>query len=267
LPSIVRGQWSLHLLRAEYAKALELAGELLALGWPGDGHLRRGMVRMYRGDFLAAREDLTEVADSAEGEAGVAALAYLAVVLWNLGEADEAFARSERSLERAEHVGPVGRAQVWGMRSLLHLARGELVAFADWVERTRAYSAEHNVGYWRALSSLLAGWLEDDAALLDASLDAYQRTGARLGLSRFHVLQAEVRLRAGDRAGALAAVGAAERHIAQTGERYCESDVYRFKGQLLRDTAAIERAVAVAREQGAVVLERRAAALLAEAAR
>jgi class 3 adenylate cyclase len=267
VPTILRGQWSFHLLRAEYDKALAFADEMLALGLPGDGHLRRGMVQMYRGDFRAARDDLTVAADLADppqpsgpgGDAGVAALAYLAVVLWNLGEADEALARSERSLELAEHVGPVARAQAWGMRSLLHLARGELAPFADWVERTRAFSAEHNVGYWRALSSLLGGWLEHDAGLLDASLDAYQRSGARLGLSRFYILQADVRLRAGDRAGALAAVRAAERHVAETGERYAESELYRFKGQVLMDPHALQRAVAVAREQGAVMLERRAA--------
>ena len=59
--------------------------------------------------------------------------------------------------------------------------------------------------------------------------------------------------------------------MAATGERYSEAELYRFKGRLLLAagdadgaTAAFERAVAVAREQRAVMLELRAATTLAQ---
>ena len=277
LPVIVRGQWSYHLLRADYDTALAFADETLALGRLADGHVHRGMVHMYRGEFVLARTHLTEAyahyepqqhsGRDAEGDIGVAALAYLSSVLWNLGEADEAQARSDLSLELADRVGgPVAKAQAWGMRSLLHLARLEVDQFAEWVERTRAHSDEHNVGYWRLLSTLLEGWLRRDLAQVDASLDAYRRSGATLGMSRFQLLRADLCLAAGDQAGALAALEASERHIAQTGERYSEADLYRFKARLDPEhaPALLERAIDIARAQGAVLFERRAATQLAD---
>ena len=169
------------------------------------------------------------------------------------------------------------RAQAWGMRSLLHLARSELAELGRWSERAHAHSTEYNVGYWRAFSSLLRGWmqarggeLEAGRRRVDEGLQAYLRSGALLGLSRFYVLRAGLCLMAGDRAGASRDVEAAEQHVEQTGERYAEAELYRFKGRLLIEAdpagarAAFERAVAVARGQSAVLLELRAATELAE---
>src|SRR5204862_256102 len=141
---------------------------------PGaEGHLDRGLVHMYLGEFDLAREHLEQAfaqyqprkqADlvyDAQGDTGVGALAYLAVVLWNLGRAQESIERSDLSLERAEHVGgPVTRAQAWGMRSILHLSRAEPAALGHWVRRTHAHSIDHDLGYWRAVSALLGGWLQ-----------------------------------------------------------------------------------------------------------
>ena len=178
------------------------------------------MLQLYLGDFLGAREHLTEAyanyarrpddAQQAEGDIGVAALAYISAVLWYLGEPEESLERSDLSLELAERVGgPVTRAQAWGMRSLLHLARSEPTEFGRWIERTRAHSVDHNVGYWRALASLLGGWLQARDGELEAGcrrVDGAFRPicapGALLGLSRFYVLRAGLCVMAGDHAGA-----------------------------------------------------------------
>lgn len=299
LAFVLRGQWAFHLLRAEYGTAEGFANEQLELGERSgdaavlaDGHYGRGMVHLYRGEFELARRHLTEAYDrytprtvtdwlsQAEGDTGVAALAYNSSVLWNLGEADESSRRSDLSLELAEQVGgPVTRAQAWGMRALLHLARLEPTEFARWTARTRAHSVDHNVGYWRALASLLDGALRARAgdvatgcALVDGALEAYTRSGSRLGLSRFYVLQADLRLMSGDHGAAFASLDAAEEHMVRTGERYTEAELHRFKGRLLMAqpqpdaeaaTAAFERAVAAAHRQRATLLELRAATTLA----
>ena len=277
LVPIIRGQWAYHLLRAQYAEAEPFADEMLALGERSgdplrlaDGHLRQGMLCMYLGDLLGAREHLSAAhaayarpddRQRAAGDIGVAALAYLSSVLWSLGEPEEALRSSDASLSLEERVGgPVTRAQAWGMRSLLHLARSELVELGRWAERAHAHSTEYNVGYWRAFSSLLLGWvqarrgeLEAGRRRVDEGLHAYLRSGALLGLSRFYVLRAGLCLMAADRPGALRNVEAAEQHVEQTGERYAEAELYRFKGRLLIEAdpagarAAFERAVAVAR--------------------
>jgi tetratricopeptide (TPR) repeat protein len=289
-----------HLLRGEYDVALERADEMLALadraGAPvpvAEGHLDRGLVHMYLGEFDLARKHLNEAftyyqprdhADyvyEAQGDTGVGALAYLAVVLWNLGYADAALARSDLSLERAEHVGgPVTRAQAWGMRSILHLSRAEPAHLGKWTAKTLAHSVDHDLGYWRAVSALLAAWLQGRAGAvseglkrLQAGLEAYAGSRSRLGLPHFQILHADLRRVAGDKVGALDVLARAEEYIEETGERLSESELFRFKGRLLMAgsdpdpdaaTAAFERAAAIAHDQNAKLLELQAVTRLAE---
>jgi predicted ATPase len=294
LVSVIRGQWMFHLLRGQYGTALELANEMLALGERGEhmarlaeGHLYRGLVHMYLASFDLAREHLGEAfigyqrpdrlhhIYEAQGDTGVGALAYLALVLWNLGDVEASRQRSDLSLERADHVGgPVTRAQAWGMRSILHLSRGEPADLRRWVDKTRAHSLDHNLGYWRTVSSLILGWMQGRAGDLEAgttrleqSLDAYLASGSRLSLPHFHILLADLRLAAGDQRRALDVLRAGEEYIAETGERFSESEFFRFKGRALMAgdspdpdgaAAAYERAVRAAREQNAKLLELRA---------
>jgi predicted ATPase len=189
--------------------------------------------------------------------------------------------RSDASLERAETVGgPVTRAQAWGVRSILHLSRAEPTELGRWVARTQAHSVDHDLGYWRAASTLIGAWLQGRAGALNegmqrlqAGLDAYASSGSKLGLPHFHILHADLKRVAGDKQGALDQLGAAEQHIAETGERLSESELFRFKGRLLMwgddadpdaALAAFDRAVRTAREQNARLLELQAATRMAE---
>jgi class 3 adenylate cyclase/predicted ATPase len=299
LVSVIRGQWMLHLLRAEYPRARDLAHEMLALGTRSDeavhlaeGHLYLGMVHMFQADFQLARDHLEEAAAryerparqdqvyEAQGDTEVGALAYLALVLWNLGLDDESRRRSDLSLDVAERLGgPVTRAQAWGMRSLLHLARVEPVDAHRWAERTHAHSADRDIAYWRILSSLIEGWLRGRGGALDAgitqvreSIDAYLDSGSRLGLPLFSILLSDLWLAAGKAQRALEALRVGEEHIEATGERFSESELFQAKGKLLMAsrspdphaaTAAFGRALTAARQQGAKLLELRAATRLA----
>jgi predicted ATPase len=299
LVSVNRGEWSFHLLRAEYGRALALGDEMLELGErAGDevrlaeGHLYRGMVHMYLANFELARDHLEQAfaryhrgdqfvqISEAQGDLGVGALAYLALILWNLGYAEESRDRSDLSLDLAEEVsGPVTKAQAWGMRSILHLARGEPVELRHWTEKTRAHSADLNIGYWRTVSLLHAGWqqgragqLRPSIAVLEEQLEAYLASGSRLSLPHFYILLADLRLAAGDQPRALEALRAGRAHIIETGERFSESELFRFMGRALMTgddpdpeaaTAAYEQAIAAASEQNAKLLELRAVTGLA----
>jgi tetratricopeptide (TPR) repeat protein len=299
LVSVNRGEWSFHLLRAEYGRALALGDEMLELGErDGDalrlaeGHLYRGLVHMYLANFDVARGHLEEAftcyqrADhftqiyDAQGDMGVGALAYLALILWNLGYADESRDRSDLSLELAEEVGgPVTKAQAWGMRSILHLARGEPVELRHWTEKTRAHSADLNIGYWRTVSLLHGAWQQGRAGqprtsitVLEEQLEAYLASGSRLSLPHFYILLADLRLAAGDQPQALQALRAGRAHIIDTGERFSESELFRFMGRALMAgddpdpeaaTAAYEQAATAAADQNARLLELRAVTGLA----
>jgi len=292
---VIRGQWMFHLLRGQYGTALESADDMVTLGQRGEhpfalaeGHLYRGLVHMYLGEFELARRHLEEAFThyrrperpdqiyDAQGDTGVGALAYNAVVLWNVGYPEESLRRSDLSLELAEQVGgQVTRAQAWGMRTILHLNRAEPAELSRWVELSRAHSVEHNIGYWRILSALFSGWLRGRAGELRAgskeieeSLDAYTRSGCTLGLPHFCVLLADLRLAAGDPRGALEVLEVGRRHIEDTGERFSESELFRFMGRALLEgpepdgdaaTTAYQKAVEASRSQGAKLLWLRAA--------
>ena len=299
LVPVIRGQWLYHLLRSEYAVARELADEMLDLGERSadpvllaEGHLYRGLVHMYVAEFDQARDALEDAfaryrrptrSDhiyEAQGDTGVMALAYGALVLWNLGYADRSRERSDLSLELAERVGgPVTRAQAWGMRSIVHLTRGESVELSYWVDKTLAVSIDSNIGYWRAVSSTLSAWqhgrsrdLDVGIARLQESQESYLQSGASLSLPHFCIYLADLRLAAGDRAQALDALRVGEDHIDATGEGFAESEMFRFKGRVLMAgsspdpdaaTVAYERAVSSARAQNARLLELRACTRLA----
>jgi len=192
------------------------------------------------------------------------ALAYGALVLWNLGYADRSGNRSDLSLELAERVGgPVTRAQAWGMRSILHLTRGESVELSYWVDKTLAVSIDSNIAYWRAVSSTLSGVAAGPEpgsgrriARLEESMEDYLRSARVSACPISASTSPDLRLAAGEQAKALDALRIGEEHIEATGEGFAESELFRFKGRVLMAggspdpgaaTVAYDRAVSSAR--------------------
>jgi tetratricopeptide (TPR) repeat protein len=295
LGSVVRGEWLLRMLRAEYDIAFDLSGEMLALcsrsGRREDlaeGHLLRGMVHMYRGVLEACRDDFETAIDlyrtpavpdrvyEAQGDTGVMAMAYLAPVLMNLGFLAESTTRSDASLALAERIGgPVTLAQAWGMRTLLLLGRNDSDA-AAWAARTLAHSVERNIPYWRHLSEMTIGWLHGrhgDARVgiteVEAGLARYLESGARLGTALFRSLLADLWVLAGDPGRALSEIAEGEAFIEDTDERYNECGLLLAKARALAKAnemdgarTALVAAVGVGRRQRARLLEVRAAASL-----
>jgi class 3 adenylate cyclase len=282
LASVIRGEWMRRLVSAEYGAAAELAEEMLALAercgeeLRAEGHMYGALVEMYRGRLDPAREEFERAlatylrparADhvyEAQGDTQVGTLAYLAGVLSSLGDTQRARSCSERSLELAEHRGgPVTRAQAWFMRAMLHLSHYELAEFAAWMERTRAYSTDRNVRYWRALATAYATWAQagrEESARgvprLQEQIDAYTGAGARLGLSHLLVLLGDLQLAAGERSAALEAVGQAEQFVADRGEGFFACEVLRLKARILLAgadeagaRATLEASLALAEEQ------------------
>ena len=291
---VIRGQWLFHLIRAEYEPALALGEEMLAMSERGgrpmclaEGHLYLGLAQMYMGRLDRARAELEEAyrlhapperpdhVYVAQGDSGVAALAYVALVLFIQGYVQEASERSQESLELAEEIGgPVTLAQTWGMRAGLLLPQGELGRLGPWLEKTRAHCAERKIGYWHTVCSLWSAWLdgrvgdpERGVARLQEQLAAYFASGSRLGVPHFYILLADLCLASGDRSRALGALRAGQEQIEATGERLAESELHMSLARALMTgdtpdpsaaTVAYERAAGVAKDQAAKLLELRA---------
>jgi predicted ATPase len=192
-----------------------------------------------------------------------------------MGMDSESLAHSDRSLELAARVDrPLTNAMIKFMRAILHLSRAEVREFTDWVEQARAYSVERNIRYWRMLSSAYSNWRraiagdhEAGIARLEASIESFVESGARLGLVHLYVLLADLQLDAGAPSAARDAIARAEDQMVRSGERLTEVELRRCKARVWLkggqpDPAAaiaeLERAVEVGEGQGALLPQLRA---------
>jgi predicted ATPase len=111
---------------------------------------------------------------------------------------------------------------------------------------------------------------------MEEGLAGLEHTGTRIGATYFHGLFADAYARAGRAREALGIIDLGLELRAKSGEAAYESELLRLRGELLLDLSpddkaaaegCFERALAVAREQGAKLFELRAAASLARHSR
>jgi predicted ATPase len=167
-----------------------------------------------------------------------------------------------------------------GMHTLLFQVRRDVEAALDWAQQTGTYAAEHGFPYWSSLSSIVQAWgiaergdLEQGIAQFRRGLQNYLATGARLGLSWFLALLAQMLARNGQIDEAFETLTQAAAHEDATDERYYACEVHRLKGELLllggdatahaQAEACFQEALATARRQHARSWELRAATSLA----
>ena len=298
---VIYGEYLFHMTRAQHSQALELADEMLSMGrqyaqdrWVCSGYFFRGFGLMMQGELEASRAALEAAIEhyglirdrseipALQADPGVAAMAYLANVLWNQGRAKDAVEQSEYSLELAELVGgQVTLSLAYGMRCGVLLVQGKGQEFLQWLEKLRAQSVERDTGYgywrtvcliWTAWAAGLSGDAERQAVVLRQHLDRYLEDGARVGIPHFLALLAEVQLAAGDQPQALDSLAAAQRHIDLAGERYYEPELQWLTGRVLEAgtdgpqvaaAEAYERSIKAAAAQNAKLIELRAATGLA----
>jgi adenylate cyclase len=103
-------------------------------------------------------------------------------------------------------------------------------------------------------------------------MKAWRATGAEIGRQYFLALLADIRGTIGEPEAGLMLLTEALTHVDKTGERWCESELYRLKGELLLQQnsakqaeaeSCFAQAMAIAQNQQAKSLELRAATSLA----
>jgi predicted ATPase len=145
-------------------------------------------------------------------------------------------------------------------------------------EETISLAEKYDFPYWVAWETGLLGWAramlgheEDGVEMLHKGLAAYRATGAELFCSYMLGLLAQLSLRAKRFGEALSLCQEALASGARADVHFFDAELYRMKGECLfggeGDLAAaetcFEQAVAVARGQGARMLELRGAIALA----
>jgi predicted ATPase len=236
-----------HWFAGEYSQAQRYLARSLALFQPG------------RDDDLAFRFGM---------DGGVAALAYLAIASWPLGEIDRAASFLQRAQERAASVvNVVSRANEKLLTAIFEFMRGGHSAAGRAAVELADLARDHDLKLWRAFGVFFEGWLKSETgATADGRED--MRRGAELlreqngvifdGILKIAEAQAEAR--SDEPARALTVIDETLTTSNRTGHRAFDAELHRVRGDVLlkRDPAdraaaedAYRTAIAVAKQQGA----------------
>jgi predicted ATPase len=256
-----------------------------------EGNYLLGVTSFWLGDLVDARDRLERaIADYVPERARshltlysqdprVICLSRLAYTLWHLGDSEEATARADEALrlaEQLEHPFSIGYALTFA--SWLAIDMGDDRRARDLSERLAGLAEERQLGFLQPLVTILRGWrsvvdgdITEGMAMVREGIDVYRRSGQSLYLPWSLRLLAEVSAEEGLLDAAQAALTDAFEVVESTGQRFLEADLLRLSGELVladgggraEAESLFTQALAVSRRQGAVSLERRAAASLA----
>lgn len=296
----LRGLFLFHGAQAQLRTADEMSQELLQLAQrqadPGlllEAHLAAGFVALYYGHLVAARVHLEHsrrlwntqqlpLPSLYDGyDSRVTNLDWMALVLWELGDADQAQQWNQEALALASRVGhtpTVGFAHFYAAR-LAHCRR-DVTATQAYAEALMAFAAEQGFALRLEQGRILRGWalaMQGDApegvAQIREGWAVYLDVGPKMMRPYFLSLLAEAHAQAGQPEAGLQAVAEALTLVEATEERWWEAELSRLKGALLlqlqtsdaaQAEACFQHALDVARSQQSKALELRAALNLSQ---
>jgi predicted ATPase len=298
--SAIFGQWIACYIRAELAPMRELAAAFLSdvalepeSAEAGVGHRMSGTTLWFAGEYAAAREHLEravalfrpgrddELTFRFSHDVGVAAMSYLALTLWPLGEVDRARQVVDEMTRRVaghSHVGTLATG-FWHAAAFEVLC-GNGARAAGHARALRAIVQEHNLAAWRTIANFLEGWmtlrsgeLSQGLRSMRAALDGARYKGRGPFNVFFSIAVAEAASKAGEYDRSLAGIDAAIVGAEDLGCGNFRAEALRIRGEiLLRQNpadpapaeAAFLAAIAVAQQQKARSFGLRAALSLAK---
>ncbi|HLJ02454.1 MAG TPA: adenylate/guanylate cyclase domain-containing protein [Solirubrobacteraceae bacterium] len=258
------GTWRVHLLRADYVRALEFAHQLQRLAEPdgtgvqiGAAHRALGSTMLYLGEDLAeARRHLEIVIASDAFERSrtsfidelhdvvdpwITCHAYQAWALWLTGSPAHARQMSERAM--ALSVGlqhPFTRALTLSFDSWLCQWNGDVDGVAERAGDALAIAKEQGFQFWIGWDEIMLGWAQAARGEPDAGLELMHRgltnwraVGSELGTTFFLTLMAEAQKDAGRMEEAWRMLDEADEVIERTREGWWSPEVRRLRGELL----------------------------------
>ncbi|WP_349606457.1 adenylate/guanylate cyclase domain-containing protein [Cupriavidus sp. DF5525] len=202
----------------------------------------------------------------------------LSWILWYLGLPDQSRARSKEALAIVRHAPDLfGLAFSLVFAAELHQRMGELELSLEYANAALELSREQGFPLYTARATILRGWAlatqgnhEEGIALIHGGLRAHEATGASLGRPSLLGLLADAYGMAGDPEAALRVLADALTLVRNTGESFDEGTLYRLQGELLlrlpgedgcifakadEAQACFQKAIAIARQQGAMSVE------------
>ena len=282
-----------HIVRSELLLARSLGEVLLeAAGHSGDtallleAHIMLGIALFYLGEFGSARMHLEAGINffdpAVHGthaiiygqDPEVAGLSYLGLTLWFLGYPDQAMATIRAAVDKSQRISHFySLAMALFALGWLHQLRHEVQAAHEVAQRSTQLCSERGFLFWLALAQGLHTWVlseqvgpQQSIGQLQQHLMEYSATGAALSGTYWLVLLAEMHQKMDQKSEGLAILSTALAVAHNSGERFYEAELWRLEGALLSPLTAdnqneiearLLRALAIARQQGAKLMELR----------
>jgi predicted ATPase/DNA-binding winged helix-turn-helix (wHTH) protein len=290
---VLVGLFRFYLVRAEHETARELGEQLLSLAQsvqdPAlllEAHFPLGAILYCLGEFAPAREHLEQSIARYDpqqhsshalvygADPGVFCLSWTTHVLWSLGYPDQALKRSQEALALAQELSySFSLALALDYATILHQFRRERQAAQERAVAAVVLCTEQGFAYYLAWGTFMQGWAlaeqgqaEEGIAQMRQSLAALRATGAELRQPYYLAMVAEACGKVGQAEEGLTILAEALARAHRSRECWWKAELYRLKGELLRQKAKIEpeaeecfrQAIDIARRQSAKSLELRA---------
>jgi DNA-binding SARP family transcriptional activator/predicted ATPase len=292
------GSWAFHSGRCDFDTALTVSGELLELGTRTSdaralmvGHQSAGIVCFHTGRLLDSEHHLSEsirISDASRDDALVGLLqsaphviarAALSLTQALRGIAEEAERLNQQAWEFSVALDhPFTTVLVLSHAARLAVLHRDVDRSLEWSRKMVELATRHGYTQFTTGGGFIEGWaLSQSGRTAEAitkmrqAMADFESMKARISLQFFLGLQAEAELSAGHIDHALEATKRGLTLSATSGERFYEAELSRLLGEILlqRDRGrtdvalqSLSHAIAVAREQGAGLLEQRALATI-----
>ena len=209
----------------------------------------------------------------------VVCLDYLARTLFPTGLVGKALDCSNEAIKEARRIGHLNSlALPLFFGGTLHQLRGDIDTVRRHAEELITLAEQESFRFWRAGGTVLRGWVDivegdqnGGMRSVQAGVEEWQATGAEYMMTYFLSLIAVAKINAGEVQDALSLLENSIQRIERSGERWLEAEVHRIRGEAFLALDApeqalaersLQRALVIAREQGARLWELKAATSL-----
>ena len=262
-PAISDVLWGLrtfYTMRGQLETAREIAEEFLRLAerlsYPGlemRGHWAIGVTFLHQGEFTQAMSHFEKALALYEPErqlndavpysqnTGVAVQCFAARALWFLGQPDAAMNRMTEALDLARELPePHGLVPSLVFAAIFHqLCRNPQMA-QEYAEAATAVSSEHGLVPYQYMAKIMHAWSLLDQELTEEAIEQmrhgladYQATGSEMLCPYFLTVLGHALSRMGQFDEGLQFLEEGMEVAYRTGERSCEAELYRLKGEVL----------------------------------
>lgn len=295
--SALIGLWAYHFTRADLETASSLATQLLAIAQEFDfeplllgARLELGATALYAGEIQTAQSHLEQCLSHYRGyippetgymvDPGVVSGSLLAQTLWLLGYPDQALAQGENTLGLARRLAhPFSLAYILQILDNVYWMCGRCRDATATGEELGQLAREYDFTLYLAWVSISQGrglveqgHYADGVEQILRGLATSSDLGAVLGRPHTLLLLAQTYEGLGQTDKGAETISEALRAVCHTGEEWIAPELYRVKGEILRQKATVavfkesescfQKALDMARKQQAKAWELRAAVSL-----